>query len=45
MSHYPVFVVGSPRSGTSILVDGLLSVGYKGFREGMSSRWPIIWIN
>ena len=35
MSHYPVFVVGSPRSGTSILVDGLLSVGYHGFREGM----------
>jgi hypothetical protein len=35
MSRHPVFVVGSPRSGTSILVDGLLSTGYHGFREGM----------
>ena len=35
MSRYPVFIVGSPRSGTSILVDALLSVGYHGYREGM----------
>ena len=32
---YPLFVIGSPRSGTSILVDALLSAGYWGFREGM----------
>jgi hypothetical protein len=30
----PIFVVGSPRSGTSILIDGLIAAGYKGFREG-----------
>lgn len=30
----PVFIVGSPRSGTSVLVDGMESVGYEGFREG-----------
>ena len=30
----PVFIVGSPRSGTSTLVDGFLSAGYHGFREG-----------
>jgi hypothetical protein len=35
MPRFPVFIIGSPRSGTSILVDGLLSVGYNGFREGM----------
>ena len=35
MPRYPVFIVGSPRSGTSILVDALLSTGYKGYREGM----------
>ena len=34
MPKFPVFVVGSPRSGTSILVDALFSAGYKGFREG-----------
>ena len=33
-SRYPVFIVGSPRSGTSVLVDALLSSGYHGFREG-----------
>ncbi|MBV8801225.1 MAG: sulfotransferase [Alphaproteobacteria bacterium] len=33
-AHSPVFIVGSPRSGTSILVDGLLSAGYEGYREG-----------
>jgi hypothetical protein len=31
---YPVFIIGSPRSGTSILVDALYSAGYKGYREG-----------
>jgi hypothetical protein len=31
---FPVFVVGSPRSGTSALVDALLGVGYHGYREG-----------
>jgi hypothetical protein len=30
----PVFIVGSPRSGTSILVAGLLASGYDGFHEG-----------
>ena len=34
VGRFPVFVVGSPRSGTSILVDALLSSGYVGFREG-----------
>ena len=34
MQRYPVFVIGSPRSGTSILVDALLSAGYNGYREG-----------
>ena len=33
--RYPVFVVGSARSGTSAMVDGLISVGYEGFREGV----------
>jgi hypothetical protein len=32
--RYPVFIVGSPRSGTSALVDSLVSLGYHGFREG-----------
>jgi len=31
---WPLFVVGSPRSGTSILTSGLLAAGYLGFREG-----------
>lgn len=30
----PVFIVGSPRSGTSILVQSLASAGYNGFSEG-----------
>lgn len=30
----PVFIVGSPRSGTSILVSTLFAGGYQGFREG-----------
>lgn len=30
----PLFIVGSPRSGTSILVDAALAAGYQGFREG-----------
>lgn len=30
----PVFIVGSPRSGTSILVDALMAAGYTGFKEG-----------
>lgn len=34
MPKSPVFIVGSPRSGTSMLVNALLSVGYHGFREG-----------
>ena len=33
-AKFPVFIVGSPRSGTSILVDGLLAAGYYGYREG-----------
>jgi Sulfotransferase family len=32
--HSPVFVVGSPRSGTSALVDVLSNIGYHGFLEG-----------
>ncbi len=32
--RYPVFIVGSARSGTSALVDGLMSVDYHGYREG-----------
>lgn len=35
MGRYPIFIVGSPRSGTSALVDVLLAAGYSGFREGM----------
>lgn len=31
----PLFIVGSPRSGTSALVDVCLAAGYQGFREGM----------
>lgn len=31
----PVFIIGSPRSGTSALVDVALAAGYRGFREGM----------
>jgi len=34
MSKSPVFIVGSPRSGTSILVTALRTVGYGGFNEG-----------
>ena len=32
--HSPVFIVGSPRSGTSALVSVLSYVGYHGFLEG-----------
>jgi len=35
MARYPVFVVGSARSGTSAMVDALRVAGYNGFREGM----------
>lgn len=35
MPRYPAFVVGSPRSGTSALVDVMLAAEYSGFREGM----------
>lgn len=35
MPRSPVFIIGSPRSGTSILVDLMLAAGYHGFREGM----------
>ncbi len=30
----PTFIVGSPRSGTSILVNAVMAAGYNGFREG-----------
>jgi len=30
----PLFIVGSPRSGTSVLVDAAFAAGYQGFREG-----------
>jgi Sulfotransferase family len=32
--HSPVFIVGSPRSGTSALVSVLDNIGYHGFLEG-----------
>jgi hypothetical protein len=32
--NYPIFIVGSPRSGTSILVQALLGAGYTGHHEG-----------
>ncbi|HYZ33569.1 MAG TPA: sulfotransferase [Crenalkalicoccus sp.] len=35
MPRSPIFIVGSPRSGTSILVDLMLAAGYHGYREGM----------
>ncbi len=34
MTVSPVFIVGSPRSGTSILISALLRAGYGGFYEG-----------
>jgi hypothetical protein len=34
MAKNPVFIVGSPRSGTSALVKALTSVGYHGYNEG-----------
>ncbi len=34
MSKSPVFIVGSPRSGTSILVTALTGIGYQGYNEG-----------
>jgi hypothetical protein len=34
MPKSPVFIVGSPRSGTSILVSALSGVGYQGYHEG-----------
>lgn len=34
MAAHPLFVVGSPRSGTSILVRALQRAGYAGFAEG-----------
>ena len=35
MPKYPVFIVGSPRSGTSLLGNVLSGVGYNGFKEGL----------
>jgi hypothetical protein len=32
--HAPAFILGSPRSGTSILVTALQRAGYRGFHEG-----------
>jgi hypothetical protein len=34
MPNSPVFIVGSPRSGTSVLVAALSKVGYQGYLEG-----------
>jgi hypothetical protein len=31
---WPLFIVGSPRSGTSVLIDAAYAAGYSGFREG-----------
>lgn len=32
--RHPLFIVGSPRSGTSVLVNVVSRIGYKGFSEG-----------
>jgi predicted ATPase len=42
-TRYPLFIVGSPRSGTSILIDALRGAGYQGFSEGnfLSCLQPI----
>jgi Sulfotransferase family len=42
-TRYPLFIVGSPRSGTSILIDALRGAGYHGFSEGnfLSCLQPI----
>jgi len=39
----PLFIVGSPRSGTSILVDAAFAAGFNGFREGnlLGLLWPL----
>lgn len=43
MPRSPVFIIGSPRSGTSILVDLMLAAGYAGYREGMFlSLMPVL---
>ena len=34
MAAHPLFIVGSPRSGTSILVRALQRAGYSGYNEG-----------
>ncbi|MGO8738493.1 sulfotransferase family protein [Rhodoblastus sp.] len=34
MAKFPVFIIGSPRSGTSALAEAMLRAGYNGFREG-----------
>jgi hypothetical protein len=34
MAKSPVFIVGSPRSGTSALVKALVNGGYRGYNEG-----------
>ncbi len=34
MPKSPIFIVGSPRSGTSILVTALTGIGYQGYNEG-----------
>jgi len=34
MPNSPVFIVGSPRSGTSALVKALKTIGYRGYNEG-----------
>jgi Sulfotransferase family len=34
MAKFPVFIIGSPRSGTSALAEGMLRAGYNGYREG-----------
>lgn len=35
MLRAPLFIVGSPRSGTSAMVDVAMAAGYQGYREGM----------
>jgi hypothetical protein len=34
MQRFPVFIVGSPRSGTSVITAALMGVGYRGYNEG-----------
>lgn len=34
MHRFPVFIVGSPRSGTSVITSAMMHAGYRGYNEG-----------